>query len=84
MNIYEMLHQSAILTVLGMFVVFVFLWVMILFMNITGKIINNLGSNKESIRQKSVISGTGESNTSGIKAAITAAVIEHEKRSNGL
>ncbi|MDR2966004.1 MAG: OadG family protein [Treponema sp.] len=79
MTIFEMLQQSTILTVLGMFVVFVFLWVMILFMNITGKIINDFRGIREAGNQKSLVLGTGEANTSEIKAAITAAVIEHEK-----
>ncbi|MDR1596327.1 MAG: OadG family protein [Treponema sp.] len=38
-----MLEQSGILTVLGMAVVFVFLWVMIVCVTLVGKLIHRLG-----------------------------------------
>jgi Na+-transporting methylmalonyl-CoA/oxaloacetate decarboxylase gamma subunit len=37
MTITEMFEQSAILTVLGMTVVFIFLWLMIICVNLVGK-----------------------------------------------
>jgi sodium pump decarboxylase gamma subunit len=78
MTIFEMLQQSAVLTVLGIFVVFVFLWVMIVFMNLSGKLFSSL----ESKEQQNIFSRqkTGESKTPETTAAIAAAVVEHQKR----
>jgi sodium pump decarboxylase gamma subunit len=42
MTITEMLEQSAILTVLGMTVVFIFLWLMIICVNLVGKVIRTM------------------------------------------
>jgi Na+-transporting methylmalonyl-CoA/oxaloacetate decarboxylase gamma subunit len=36
MTIFEMLQQSAVLTILGMTVVFVFLWIMVVCVNLSG------------------------------------------------
>ncbi|MDR3248175.1 MAG: OadG family protein [Treponema sp.] len=46
-----MLEQSIILTLLGMAIVFVFLWVMILFVNWVGKLVHTLGWDKDKERQ---------------------------------
>jgi sodium pump decarboxylase gamma subunit len=81
MTIFEMLQQSFVLTVLGMLVVFVFLWLMVLSMNLSGLFFNAFGSKKESNQQKNVLPPkTGEAGPA-ITAAITTAVMEHEKRS---
>ena len=50
MTIAEMLEQSAILTFLGMTVVFVFLWIMIICINAVGKIVHKMGWDSD-IRQ---------------------------------
>jgi oxaloacetate decarboxylase gamma subunit len=47
MTIAEMLEQSVNLTVLGMGVVFVFLWIVVVLVNVTGKIIRKLGMDKD-------------------------------------
>ena len=46
MTILEMLQQSVVLTVLGMTVVFVFLWVMVVCVNLTAKLIRKMGRDK--------------------------------------
>ena len=43
MTIIEMLEQSALLTVLGMAIVFAFLWFMILCVNLTAKLVHKMG-----------------------------------------
>ena len=40
MTIIEMIQQSAILTVVGMGVVFSFLWLMVISINFVGKLLN--------------------------------------------
>jgi oxaloacetate decarboxylase gamma subunit len=47
MTILEMLQQSTILTVLGMAVVFLFLWMMIVCVNAVGKLIHKMGWDRE-------------------------------------
>ncbi|MDR3343673.1 MAG: OadG family protein [Treponema sp.] len=67
MTIAEMLQQSAILTVLGMVIVFAFLWLMIICVNLVGKLVHSLGKN------------ANRAVTPEITAAITAAVTEYRK-----
>ena len=86
MTILEMLEQSAILTVLGVGVVFLFLIIMIICVSLMGKIIRYLESGKNIQAQESA---TQESTTATpavnrvengpIIAAITAAVNEYRK-----
>jgi sodium pump decarboxylase gamma subunit len=47
MTILEMLQQSAVLTVLGMAIVFLFLWMMIVCVNAVGKLIHRKGWGRE-------------------------------------
>jgi sodium pump decarboxylase gamma subunit len=56
MTIIEMLQQSAILTILGMAVVFLFLWIMILCVSAVGKLIHNIERDKD--KQQRPASGT--------------------------
>ncbi|MDR2617491.1 MAG: OadG family protein [Treponema sp.] len=77
MTITQMLEQSAILTVLGMAVVFVFLWIMILCVNLTGKFIHRMGLDKD------VNAAPQAPARSGVKpetaAVISAAINEYQK-----
>ena len=81
MTIMEMLQQSAVLTVLGMGVVFIFLWLMIICISLVGKIIHKMGLDKDieqpKYPQQQKPSGTI---TPEITAAISAAVTEHQKK----
>jgi oxaloacetate decarboxylase gamma subunit len=80
MTIMEMLQQSTILTVLGMAVVFAFLWLMIICINWIGKLIHALGWDKDVQPSKN----EAPKNANGavapeITAAITGAVMEYRK-----
>jgi oxaloacetate decarboxylase gamma subunit len=84
MTIMEMMQQSAVLTVLGMFVVFAFLWLLIICVNCVAKITHALGLDKDVQPPKE----KNPANTSGtipseIIAAITAAITEHRKKKGG-
>ena len=80
MTILEMLQQSTILTVLGMSVVFVFLWVMIVCVNLTAKLIRKMGWDKDIDQPKyQAPQKTGGTVPPEIIAAISAAVTEHQK-----
>jgi oxaloacetate decarboxylase gamma subunit len=79
MTIIDMLEQSAILTILGMTVVFVFLWIMIISVNLTGKMIHKLGLDKD-VRQPPAYSPPAQTGTPPqVTAAISAAVNEYQK-----
>jgi oxaloacetate decarboxylase gamma subunit len=47
MTIVEMLQQSAVLTVLGMAIVFAFLWLMVVCVNLVGKLVHKIGLDKD-------------------------------------
>ena len=80
MTIIEMLKQSGILTVLGMTVVFVFLWIMVICINITGKLIHKMGMDKDLEQSKNAIyKPQGDNKKSEVTAAITAAITEFRK-----
>jgi oxaloacetate decarboxylase gamma subunit len=70
MTIVEMLEQSAILTVLGMVVVFAFLWIMIICVRITGKAIRKLGLDKNVPQPPPPVTGTPPQVTAAICAAV--------------
>ncbi|MDR1863066.1 MAG: OadG family protein [Treponema sp.] len=81
MTILEMLQQSAVLTLLGMTVVFLFLWLMIICVNVVGKLVHKMGWDKDVYPQ----SNRTPKNASGtvkpeITAAITGAVTEYKKK----
>jgi oxaloacetate decarboxylase gamma subunit len=80
MTILEMLEQSAILTVLGMTVVFLFLWIMIVCVNVVGKAIHKMGMDKD-VREPPAFSPppAGAGAPPQVTAAITAAVTEYQK-----
>jgi oxaloacetate decarboxylase gamma subunit len=75
MTILEMLEQSAILTVLGMVVVFAFLWIMIICVTIVGKAIHNMGLDKDAAQPPAFSPAPGI--PPQVTAAITAAVKEY-------
>jgi oxaloacetate decarboxylase gamma subunit len=76
MTILEMLEQSTILTVLGMTVVFAFLWIMIICVNLTGKVIHKMGLDKD-VTQPPVQPPAHSPAPPQVTAAITAAVKEY-------
>jgi oxaloacetate decarboxylase gamma subunit len=82
MTIAEMLEQSAILTVLGMATVFVFLWFMIICVNMIAKLVHKIGWDKD-VRQ-SLNTPPPQKSTGAVGpeiiAAITAAITEYRER----
>jgi oxaloacetate decarboxylase gamma subunit len=80
MTIIEMLQQSAILTVLGMAVVFVFLWVMIACVNGVGTLVRRFGWDKDVQVPKNEAPGNTGRAAPGVTAAISAAVSEYRKK----
>ncbi|MDR1390170.1 MAG: OadG family protein [Treponema sp.] len=77
MTISEMLKQSVILTLLGMAVVFGFLWFMIVCVNATAKLIHRIGWDKDV--QPNEVKSPGGAVKPEITAAITAALTEYQK-----
>jgi oxaloacetate decarboxylase gamma subunit len=75
MTIAEMLQQSGILTLLGMAIVFAFLWLMIICVSAAGKLVHKLGWDKDI--QPAV--ETTNAVKPEITAAISAAVTEYRK-----
>ena len=81
MTILEMLQQSAVLAVLGMAVVFVFLWIMIVCVNLTAKLIRKAGWDKDIEKpQYQPPPKTSGTVPPEITAAISAAVTEYRKK----
>ncbi|MDR2501368.1 MAG: OadG family protein [Treponema sp.] len=80
MAIITMFKQSAILTALGMAVVFLFLWIMIVCINLTGKLIHAMGWDKDprTPQQEGPKKQAGAVSPK-IAAAITAALAEYRK-----
>jgi oxaloacetate decarboxylase gamma subunit len=84
MTIMDMLGQSAVLTVLGMGVVFGFLVIMVICVSAMGKIIQGLTGDKGVVQTPALSQagfvGTVETGKSkAITAAITAAVTQYQK-----
>jgi oxaloacetate decarboxylase gamma subunit len=77
MTIGEMFQQSAILTVLGMGTVFAFLWIMIVSINVVGKLVHSLGLDKEAPPKNKTANRKNDS--SEVTAAVTAAITEYRK-----
>jgi oxaloacetate decarboxylase gamma subunit len=81
MTIPEMLEQSALLTVLGMVIVFLFLWIMIICVNLTGRLFHKTGLDKDTPDSETAPrKGPGGAVKPDIIAAITAAVREYRKK----
>ena len=78
MTIMDMLGQSGTLSLLGMSVVFTFLFIMVIAVNLTGKIIHALGADKDVTQPPKPAAGTAAKSTA-VAAAITAAVTEYRK-----
>jgi oxaloacetate decarboxylase gamma subunit len=80
MTIFEMLEQSAVLTVLGMAIVFLFLWIMIICISLTGNLVHKIGWDKD-VQPSEVAPSKPPDRTakSNIIAAMSAAVREHRK-----
>ncbi|MDR1286161.1 MAG: OadG family protein [Treponema sp.] len=81
MTIVEMLEQSTILTVLGMAIVFAFLWLMIICVSCVGKLIRALGMDKDiqALKKEEPKKG-GKTPAPEVTAAISAAVTEYRER----
>jgi oxaloacetate decarboxylase gamma subunit len=80
MTISEMLGQSALLTGLGMAVVFTFLIIMIICMTISAKVIKKLGLDKEEKNNTGSASAKPAGNNNAVVAAIAAAVREKQNQ----
>jgi oxaloacetate decarboxylase gamma subunit len=78
MTILEMLQQSSILTVLGMAVVFVFLWIMIICVTLVGRMFHSMGLDKDVEPNKPPAPAAGAP-AAEIATAISAAVVEYRK-----
>jgi oxaloacetate decarboxylase gamma subunit len=75
-----MFGQSAILTVLGMTVVFAFIWLMVICMGVFARLINGLGWDKDVQSATGEISAnTGKAIEPEVIAVISAAVTEYRK-----
>lgn len=86
MTIIEMFGQSGVLTLLGMAVVFSFLIILVLFMNLVAKIIHALGWDVEKNASNgtpapSAANASGGNNAATV-AAVTAAVNEYRKQNS--
>ncbi|MDR0411870.1 MAG: OadG family protein [Treponema sp.] len=79
MTIGEMFQQSAILTVLGMATVFIFLWLMIICINLVGKMVHFLGLDKDIPPRNKLSKKTNNSTQTKITAVITAAITEYQR-----
>jgi oxaloacetate decarboxylase gamma subunit len=79
MTILEMLEQSSILTVLGMTVVFAFLWIMIVCVNLMGKAIHKMGLDKDVEQPPAYSTAAGTGTPPQVTAAISAAVKEYRE-----
>ena len=77
MTIAQMLNQSLILTLLGMAVVFSFLIILIVFMNILRLVVHAAGMDKEAPKAETASSAASAVDQKAIVAAIATAL--HEK-----
>jgi oxaloacetate decarboxylase gamma subunit len=81
MTILEMLEQSAVLTVLGMAIVFLFLWLMIICVNLTGRLIHKMGWDKDVPAPETAPPKQPDGTVKpDIVAVISAAVQEYRKK----
>ena len=80
MSILEMLEQSAILTFLGMGVVFMFLFILVIIIDFAGKVIVKYEGKADTAAAASCVTHTAEKPVPPEHAAaITAAFIEYQK-----
>lgn len=84
MTIPEMLGQSALLTLLGMAVVFSFIIILVIFMNLLHGLVRAFKLDKDltekpAVKMKAAPAATPAADTGAVIAAIAAAV--HEKQS---
>jgi len=88
MTIMDMLGQSAVLTVLGMGVVFGFLVIMVVCVSVMGKIIQGLGKSKGADASQTGAPVSSQAGAAGmveagkstaVAAAISAAVTQYQK-----
>jgi oxaloacetate decarboxylase gamma subunit len=90
MNIGDMFQQSAILTLLGMGIVFAFLWLMIICVELLGKLVHRLGLDKDALppvkpppkAEPPQPQTAGGTISPELTAAITAAVLEYRKNAD--
>ncbi|MCL2008415.1 MAG: OadG family protein [Treponema sp.] len=75
MTITEMLGQSGILAILGMGVVFGFLWLMVICVSFVGKYFQSKEKKAETVSVSTSTAGVPKEHI----AAITAAIMEYEK-----
>jgi oxaloacetate decarboxylase gamma subunit len=75
-----MLQQSAILTLLGMAIVFFFLWIMIICINGVGKLVHKMGLDKDIEQPPAGAPKTTGTVKQEVAAAISAAVTEYRKK----
>jgi oxaloacetate decarboxylase gamma subunit len=80
MTVVEMLQQSAILTILGMTVVFLFLWIMIICVTVTGKLIHKKGRDNRRPEQAAPKTANGGAAPAEVTAAISAAITEYRRQ----
>jgi oxaloacetate decarboxylase gamma subunit len=79
MTILDMLEQSAILTALGMAVVFAFLWLMIVCVNLVGKLVRRMGWDKD-VRPPENKAPKSADQNAAVTAAISAAVTRYREQ----
>ncbi|MDR3116079.1 MAG: OadG family protein [Treponema sp.] len=81
MTILKMLEQSAILILLGMAIVFAFLWIMILCITQVGRLVHSMGWDKNVPPPKPAAAAEGVQNTipQEVIAAIMAGLTEYRK-----
>ena len=78
MTVPEMFTQSVALTILGMGMVFCFLAIMVVSVNLTGKIIHAVGADKDAQESAAPVSAA-QGDSGAVTAVISAAVAEHRK-----
>ena len=78
MTISEMFVQSTALTLLGMGMVYIFLAIMVVSVNLTGKFIHAIGADKD-VKESAVAVPAAGGDPGAITAVISAAVTEHRK-----
>ena len=76
MTIFDMLGQSGVLAMLGMGIVFGFLFLLVIVISLAGKIITGFFGNDTAALGAETKTGTGNAK---ITAAITAAINEYQK-----